>query len=148
MIYTVMTNKAMRIAYEAHSGQYDVNGVPYIFHPYHVAEQMTDEITVCVALLHDVAEDTDITIEMLEQDFPPEVTDALRLLTHEKNTSYLEYIKKICTNPVAKAVKLADIAHNSDISRITDKNAVSAEKLAHWKSKYSQAVKILENAGS
>lgn len=148
MIYTEMTNKAMRIAYEAHSGHYDVNGVPYIFHPYHVAEQMTDEITVCVALLHDVAEDTDVTIEMLEQDFPPEVTDALRFLTHEKNTDYFEYIKKIRTNPVAKAVKLADIAHNSDTSRITYKNAVSAEKLAHWKYKYSQAVKILEDDGN
>ncbi|MDE6092769.1 MAG: HD domain-containing protein, partial [Ruminococcus sp.] len=81
MIYTKLTNKAMRIAYEAHNGQYDVNGVPYIFHPYHVAEQMNDEITVCTALLHDVAEDTDITIEQLEKEFPKEVTEALKLLT-------------------------------------------------------------------
>ncbi|MDE5833913.1 MAG: HD domain-containing protein, partial [Ruminococcus sp.] len=82
MIYTEMTNKAMRIAYEAHHGQYDVNGVPYIFHPYHIAEQMTDEITTCVALLHDVIEDTEVTFEQLEQEFPEEVITALRLLTH------------------------------------------------------------------
>jgi len=144
MIYTELTNKAMRIAYEAHNGQYDINGVPYIFHPYHVAEQMTDEITVCVALLHDVVEDTDITFEQLEHDFPEEVINALRLLTHDDKTDYYEYIEKIGVNSVARVVKLADIEHNSDTSRITDKNAVSAEKLMHWKRKYSTAKHILE----
>lgn len=144
MIYTELTNKAMQIAYKAHHGQYDINGVPYIFHPYHVAEQMTDEITVCTALLHDVAEDTDITIEQLEKDFPSEVTEALKLLTHDKNTDYFVYIDKIKSNPIARAVKLADIAHNSDISRITDRNVVSREKLEYWKYKYSTAKKILE----
>ena len=58
MIYTPLTRKAMRIAYEAHHGQFDETGVPYVFHPFHVAEQMTDEITTCMALLHDVVEDT------------------------------------------------------------------------------------------
>lgn len=144
MIYTELTNKAMRIAYEAHNGQYDINGVPYIFHPYHIAEQMTDEITVCVALLHDVVEDTDITFEQLQQDFPEEVINALRLLTHDDKTDYYEYIEKIGVNSVARVVKLADIEHNSDTSRITDKNAVSAEKLMHWKRKYSTAKHILE----
>ena len=144
MIYTELTNKAMRIAYQAHHGQYDVNGVPYIFHPYHVAEQMPDEITTCVALLHDVIEDTSVTIEELEQVFPTEVTEALRLLTHEKDTDYISYIEKIKTNPVARTVKLADIEHNSDTSRITDVNAVPAERLAHWKCKYTEAKRILE----
>ena len=60
-------------AYTAHHGQVDKSGVPYIFHPYHLAEQMTDEITTCVALLHDVVEDTDITFEELAQEFPPAV---------------------------------------------------------------------------
>lgn len=144
MIYTKLTNKAMSIAYKAHHGQYDVNGVPYIFHPYHVAEQMTDEITACVALLHDVVEDTSVTIEELEQDFPEEVINALKLLTHEKGTDYFEYIYRIRENPVARTVKLADIEHNSDISRITDRNAVPEEKLIYWKYKYSTAKHILE----
>ena len=132
MIYTSLTNKAMKIAYNAHHGQLDCNGVPYIFHPYHLAEQMSDEITVCVALLHDVAEDTDITIEQLEKDFPKEVTEALKLLTHNAGTDYFEYIRAIKNNPVAKAVKVADLIHNSDQSRITDGEAVSAEKLEYW----------------
>ena len=144
MIYTELTNKAMGIAYNAHHGQYDINGVPYIFHPYHVAEQMKDEITTCVALLHDVVEDTSITIEELEQEFPEEITKALKLLTHEKGTDYFEYIYKIRENPVARAVKLADIEHNSDISRITESNAVTSEKLIYWKHKYSTARHILE----
>lgn len=58
MIYTALTNRAVRIAYEAHAGQADKCGTPYMFHPYHLAEQMPDEITTCVALLHDVVEDT------------------------------------------------------------------------------------------
>ncbi len=145
MIYTELTNKAMRIAYHAHEGQYDRNGVPYIFHPYHVAEQMTDEMTVCIALLHDVAEDTDVTIEQLEKEFPPEITDALRLLTHAEGTDYFDYVRAIKQNPLAKAVKLADIHHNSDQSRITDPEAVSQEKREYWKYKYAKALSILED---
>lgn len=60
MIYTELTNKALTIAYRAHHGQLDKSGIPYIFHPVHLAEQMKDEISVCVALLHDVLEDTDV----------------------------------------------------------------------------------------
>ena len=66
MIYTPLTVKAARIAYDAHHGQYDVCGMPYIFHPFTVAESMTDEYSTCVALLHDVVEDTDVTLEDLE----------------------------------------------------------------------------------
>ncbi|MDE5853707.1 MAG: HD domain-containing protein [Ruminococcus sp.] len=143
MIYTALTNKAMKMAYNAHHGQTDCNGVPYIFHPYHLAEQMNDEITTCVALLHDVVEDTNITIEQLEKVFPKEITEALKLLTHDDNTDYFEYIRAIKRNPVAKMVKMADLLHNSDQSRITDEKAVSAEKLEYWNKKYTKARQIL-----
>lgn len=95
MICTLLTNKAMKIAYDAHHGQLDCNDVMYIFHPYHLAEQMNDGIITCVALLHDVIEDTDITLEKFEKDFPEEVTDALKLLTHNVSTYYFEYIRTI-----------------------------------------------------
>lgn len=143
MIYTPLTIKAMQTAYNAHHGQLDVSGVPYIFHPYHVAEQMNDELTTCVALLHDVAEDTDITLEQLAEDFPAPVIEALRLLTHSKNEDYFEYVSKIRDNPIAKAVKLADIAHNSDQSRVQHSSAVTPEKLEHWRNKYEKAKEIL-----
>lgn len=146
MIYTKLTNKAMKLAYDAHHGQLDCNGVPYIFHPYHLAEQMKDELTTCVALLHDVVEDTNATIEELESEFPKEVTDAVRLLTHDKSTDYFDYIRAIKANPIAKAVKLADLSHNQDESRIIDPAAVTERKLKHWREKYSKARKILEDA--
>ena len=63
MIYTDMTKKALKLSFEAHKDQVDKSGIPYVYPPYHLAEQMTDENTTIVALLHDVAEDTDITVE-------------------------------------------------------------------------------------
>lgn len=70
MIYTELTNKAIKLAYQAHEGQLDKAGMPYILHPIHLAEQMDDEISTCVAILHDVVEDTDVTFEDLEKEFP------------------------------------------------------------------------------
>ena len=78
MVYTELTNRALRLAYQAHQGQVDKSGVPYIFHPAHLAEQMEDEISCCAALLHDVVEDTSVTLADLEAAFPPEVTEAVR----------------------------------------------------------------------
>ena len=143
MIYTALTNKAMRIAYAAHEGQVDQSGQPYIFHPFHVAEQMNDEASVCAALLHDVVEDTPVTLAQLETEFPREVTEAVRLLTHEQGVSYRDYIRAIRKNPIAKAVKLADLAHNSDESRYAGCPAVSQERLAYRRRKYAEAKTIL-----
>lgn len=140
MIYTDLTVKAMRIAYNAHHGQLDRSGVPYIFHPYHVAEQMDDEYTVCIALLHDVVEDTSTTIEELEKEFPPEVTEAVRLLTRDRDTDYLEYVRGIRSSQLAVKVKLADLAHNSDFSRLACESHEEVERLRR---KYSAAKLIL-----
>ncbi|MDD2954736.1 MAG: HD domain-containing protein [Oscillospiraceae bacterium] len=147
MIYTPLTNKALRLAYNAHAGQLDQSGQPYVFHPYHLAEQMTDEISVCVALLHDVAEDTAVTLEELEREFPREVTEALRLLTHTPGSDYFTYVRAIAQNPVARAVKLADLAHNSDETRFAGCTGVAEEQLARWRKKYAEAKKILEECG-
>lgn len=144
MIYTTLTNKAMRIAYAAHHGQTDKSGQPYIFHPYHLAEQMTDEISVCAAMLHDVAEDTDITLDQLAQEFPEEVIQALRLLTHDPDTDYFDYIRALKENPTAKAVKLADLAHNSDMTRLIGAD-VPADQAARRQKKYARARAILED---
>lgn len=119
MVYTELTNKAMKIAYDAHHGQFDKGGIPYIYHPIHLAEQMDNEIECVCALLHDVVEDTNVTFEDLEKDFPKEVIDVLKLLTHEDGIEYMDYVRKIKTNEVATKVKLADIKHNYDKSRLT-----------------------------
>ena len=140
MIYTALTRKAMRIAYDAHNGQFDRSGLPYIFHPYHIAEKMDDELSVCVALLHDIVEDTPVTIDELEKEFPVEVTEAVLLLTHEKETPYLEYICNIKASPLALKVKLADLEHNSDFTRIPN---ASYEDIERLRKKYESAKLIL-----
>ena len=141
MIYTHLTNEAMKLAYRAHHGQVDKGGIPYIFHPYHLAEQMTDEYTTCVALLHDIVEDTEVTLNELSEIFPKEVVEAVALMTHKEGEPYLEYVARVGTNPIAKAVKLADLRHNSDESRL--ENADEAT-LAYYRAKYEKAFEILK----
>ena len=118
----------------------DKSEVPYIYHPIHLAEQMNTEIECIVALLHDVVEDTDVTFEQLKQDFPEEVIEALKLLTHDKNTDYMEYVKKLKTNPIAKKVKIADIKHNADETRL---EKITVKDIAR-RNKYKKALEILE----
>lgn len=132
MIYTVMTKKAIKLMYEAHKDQVDKAGMPYVLHPLHVAEEMQDEIRTTVALLHDVIEDSNVTFDKLsELGFSSDVIESLKLLTHNEEVDYFDYIQKIGTNPVATSVKLADLRHNSDLSRldkITEKDVVRVEK--------------------
>ena len=140
MVNTELTRKAMKIAYNAHINQVDKSGVPYIYHPIHLAEQMDTETECIVALLHDVVEDTDVTFEQLEQDFPEEVIEELKLLTHDKNTDYMKYVKKLKANPIAKKVKIADIKHNSDETRL---EKITVKDIAR-RNKYKKALEILE----
>ena len=140
MLYTPLTKKAMKIAFEAHKNQTDKTGLPYIFHPVHLAEQMTDEVTTCAALLHDVAEDTDITLEELAaMGFDGEILNVLRLLTHDPSVPYMDYVRKIKTNPLAVQVKLADLRHNSDLTRLD----VVDDKALRRAEKYREAIRIL-----
>lgn len=140
MIYTRLTKMAMKLAYEAHAGQVDKTGMPYIFHPYHLAQSMTDELTAVAALLHDVVEDTEYTLaDLASFGFPKEVIDALTLLTHAPEVPYMDYVRKIAGNPIARAVKIADLRHNSDTTRL---DTVDEAALARAK-KYSEALRIL-----
>lgn len=131
----------MLLAYSAHHGQLDRSGVPYIFHPLHLAEQMHTESEIVAALLHDVVEDTPVTLADLEKaGFSPEAVEAVRLLTHDKSMPYMDYINALKGNPIARAVKLADLKHNSDLARLKDESEKTRERLK----KYAAALKILE----
>ena len=143
MIYTELTKKAMVIAYNAHHGQVDHGGIPYVFHPIHLAEQMTDEYTTCAALLHDVVEDTAVTLAELAAVFPQEVIDAVALLTHADDVPYLDYVEKIKGNAIARAVKLADLRHNSDRTRL-ESGGNDEETIRRYENKYRKAFEILE----
>ena len=140
MIYTEMTKKAMQICFDAHKDQKDKSGLPYVYHPFHLAEQMPDELTTTVALLHDVVEDSGFSFEYLQNaGFPQEVLDAVTLLTHDPKVPYMEYVAALKSNRIAREVKLADLRHNSDPNRlneITDKDRARIEK-------YRKAITLL-----
>ena len=143
MIYTENTKKALKLCFEAHKEQTDKSGLPYVFHPFHLAEQMEDEDSTITALLHDVAEDTDISLEDIAgMGFSRTVMEALALLTHDETVPYMEYVKAIGKNPVARKVKLADLRHNSDLSRL-DAGQINEKALARVK-KYAEAIRLLE----
>ena len=94
MIYTDATKKAMKLCFKAHKEQVDKSGIPYVFHPIHLAEQMEDEDTTVVALLHDVIEDTEYTIKDLEDmGFNQNVTAAISLMTHAEGVPYMDYFQ-------------------------------------------------------
>lgn len=140
MIYTALTKKAMTISFEAHKNQKDKSGCPYVFHPFNLAEQMDDEYSTIVALLHDVVEDTEITIDDLRKEFPEEVIEAIGLMTHESGEEYMSYVSKIKENPIARKVKIADLTHNSDLTRmetVTEKDVLRREK-------YQKALELLK----
>lgn len=121
MVYTDLTRKAMLIAYKAHAGDLDHSGVPYILHPVHLAEQMTTEDTCVVALLHDVMEDTFVTEETLRKaGFTEPQLTALKLMTHRDGVPYMEYVEALKDDPIARTVKLADLDHNMDRTRLTE----------------------------
>ena len=127
-----MLELALSIATEAHGGQFDKAGIDYIEHPIFVASQVDSEEEKAVALLHDVIEDSSVTAEELLNDGLPEtVVTAVQILSKKKGQDYQTYLKTVKSNPLARAVKLADLKHNSDLSRletITDKDLERLEK--------------------
>ncbi len=140
MIYTEQTKKALKLCFEAHKEQLDQSGMLYVFHPFHVAKEMDDEETTVVALLHDVIEDTDYTLDDLRNmGFSGKVVEAVEVMTHLPEVSYEDYLRNIKRNPIAKKVKFADVRHNSDQTRLD----VIDEKAEYWKKKYTVAYQIL-----
>ena len=140
MFYSELVKKASLICYEAHKNDKDKAGYPYFMHPFTLAVQFDDEATVCVALLHDVIEDhgDKYSFKYLEKEgFYEEIIAALKLLTHDPAVPYIDYVKVIKTNEIARRVKLADLKHNSDIRRCGGKKPKKYDL-------YLEAIQILE----
>ncbi|MBQ6980310.1 MAG: GTP pyrophosphokinase [Clostridia bacterium] len=130
MLYSEIIKKASQIAFDAHKNDMDKGGYPYIMHPLYLAFQMEDEDSVCVALLHDVIEDhpDKYSFDYIKQvGFNDNIINALKLLTHEKDTPYMDYIKIIKTNSIATKIKIADLKHNLDFTRIDEKHFYKEE---------------------
>lgn len=137
---TTQTEIAKSIAIQAHEGQVDKAGKPYIDHPTAVVAGVSGDVAKAVAWLHDVVEDTSTTFDDLRAaGIASEAIDHLRLLTHDKSVPYMEYIAALKGDPVACEVKLADLRHNSDSSRLNTITDKDRERLV----KYQQAIEVL-----
>ncbi|HEX6385152.1 MAG TPA: GTP pyrophosphokinase [Anaerolineae bacterium] len=127
-----LLEKCIKFALEVHAGQTDRYGLPYILHPLHLMSQMDTEVEMMAAVLHDVIEDSETTLDDLRQlGLPEEVVEVVSLLTHDEADSYDDYVRKLKLNAVARKIKLADLAHNMDIRRmdkVTEKDAVRLDK--------------------
>lgn len=112
--------RALEIAVVHHAGQTQKNGEPYALHPIRIALTLQTEAERITALLHDIVEDTSITLaDLTDEGFAPEVVEAVRLLTMSPGDDYDAYIARLASNPTARAVKLADLEDNMNIRRIS-----------------------------
>lgn len=140
MIYTQLVKLAIHIAFYAHHDQYDKSGLPYITHSLHIAELMDTEDECVVALLHDVLEDTEITEKDLQQwGITNRQIEALKLLRHIESEPYLEYVQKLRVDPIAIKVKIADLRHNADLTRLAEVTEEDRKRME----KYKEALQLL-----
>ena len=125
--------RAIVIATEAHAGARDKGGAPYIFHPLRLMLGMTTEAEQIAAVLHDVVEDSDWTLDQLrEEGFSGEVVRAVEHLTRRADETYAEFVHRAGEDPVATRVKAADLIDNMDLSRIASPTATDHERLARY----------------
>ena len=136
-----MLERAIEIAVEAHKGQLDKGGNPYILHPLRVMMSVDFELEKIVAVLHDVVEDSNWTFEaLLAEGFSIEVIEALKSVTkNSDNEDYDSFIQRAIGNSIGRKVKIADIRDNLDVTRIPDIGEKDVQRI----SKYKKALKIL-----
>ncbi len=145
---TEFLDVAYSIARDAHEGQVDKSGQPYIEHPYEVAGLVAETCPkgleptyMAAAVLHDVIEDSDWTLEMLGQSgIPADVIEAVEALTHRKGETRLAYYERVKANPIALVVKRADVEHNSSEERLAALDEATQTRL---RTKYAEAKEVL-----
>ena len=132
--FETLLDLAIAIANQAHAGQLDKAGKPYISHPLTVMAQMDTLESKIVAVLHDAIEDSDLTIEgLVKQGFPEFITDAIAAITKLDGEQYKDYIMRVKSNAIARKVKIADVTHNMDMSRIANPTAKDLQRLEKYK---------------
>lgn len=137
---TEALEKAIAIAVEAHKGQRDRYGAPYILHPLRVMARVEDPKPKTVAILHDVVEDTDWSLEDLRREgFSDEILHALDCVTKREGEPYEAFVQRSASNPLSRRVKLADLEDNMDIRRLPEITEKDHERMV----KYLNAWKTL-----
>ena len=125
---------AILLAVEAHRGQKDTGGAPYILHPLRVMLKVNTDSERMAAILHDVVEDTPVTLENLRNaGYPEPVLEAIDCLTRRKGESYEDFIRRIKPNPIARKIKLADLEDNMDLSRISSPQSKDLERVDKYR---------------
>jgi hypothetical protein len=137
--------RAIAIAAQAHEGQIDKAGVPYILHPLRVMLRLSSMEERIVAVLHDVVEDSDVTIEDLQAEgFSAVILEALDSVTKKPGEAYDDFVLRAAANPIGRRVKLADLEDNCDLSRITHPTPRDYERIK----KYQRAIATIQQLGS
>ena len=130
--------EAIRLAVQAHQGQKDKAGAPYILHPLRVMLRMSSDVERMVAVLHDVLEDSWYTLPDLQRaGYPEQALEALDCLTRRENETYGEFIERVKTNPLARKVKIADLEDNMDLRRISDPQERDMGRLKKYRRAWS-----------
>lgn len=136
--------KALEIALKAHREQVDKGGEPYILHPLAVMMRMETEDERIVALLHDVVEDSEWTLDDLRQEgFSEEILTAIDAITQRANESYEQFIERIAKHPLATRVKCADLEENMNLSRIKQPTEKDRQRVEKYQTVY-QRLKALQ----
>ncbi|MFJ2487728.1 HD domain-containing protein [Pseudomonas sp. NPDC087639] len=131
---TQTLERAIAIAATAHAGQVDKGGAPYILHPLKVMLRMTTLEERIVAVLHDVVEDCDISLDDLRKEgFSEEVLSAIESVTKVPGESYEDFVERAAQNPIGRVVKLADLEENSDLSRIASPSWEDLERVEKYR---------------
>jgi len=136
-----LLTEAIIIATSAHNGQFDKCGEPYILHPMRVMLSVISVKERIIAILHDVVEDTDITIETLKKTFPLDIIEAIASITHKRSESYIEYLERCCKNPLAINIKRADISDNNSPIRLYK---LDLETRTRLREKYVRAINYID----
>jgi (p)ppGpp synthase/HD superfamily hydrolase len=134
MLMTQTLERAIAIAATAHAGQVDKGGAPYILHPLKVMLRMTTLEERIVAVLHDVVEDCEISLDDLRKEgFSEEVLSAIESVTKAPGESYEDFVERAAQNPIGRVVKLADLQENSDLSRIASPSWEDLERIEKYR---------------
>ena len=138
--------EAILLAVQAHHGQMDKGGFPYILHPLRIMSRMRTETEMIVAVLHDVIEDTEVTLDDLrEKGFSDEVIAAVDSLSRRENESYKDFIKRIKLNPLAVQVKFGDLEDNMDIRRLNSIDDADRERLMRYLQVWNELAQMIDN---
>ncbi|MEG4206606.1 GTP pyrophosphokinase [Microcoleus sp. Pol7_A1] len=143
--YELLLQRAIAIAAKAHDGQVDKAGNPYLDHPLFVMENVNSLEQKIVAVLHDAVEDSELTLEQLRSEgFPEVLVSAIAAITKIEGEAYATYLERVIANPIALPVKIADVTHNLDISRIANPTEADFQRIAKYKKVLSQLCAALK----